>query len=68
MTLTPQQAIVFKRDLIIPNYVVAGLKEFGITALPEIKSLTVQYVNDSDDINIDWHYFTNWVAMGYSEH
>lgn len=52
----------------IPVTVLKTLKGFGITALPEIKDLTVQYITDSGDTVIDWHYFTNWVAMHSSDH
>ena len=56
-----------KEDIIIPQYVVSKMKELGITEIPKIKNLVVEYIEEAETLAIDWYYFNQWVAMGYSE-
>lgn len=57
-----------KEAIIIPPYVVSKMKELGITELPRIRNLVGEYMEEADTIAVDWYYFNQWVAMGYSEH
>ena len=59
---------VVKRDIVIPPYVLSKMKELGIEELPRIKNLIGQYVEEAGTPIIDWYYFNQWVAMGYSDH
>lgn len=59
---------VLKKDIRIPEYVMIKMQELGITELPKIKDLAAEYIVETDSLSIDWWYFTNWVAMGYSDH
>lgn len=57
-----------KQDLRIPDYVIIKMKELGIEELPSIKNLVVEYMLAAGDLVVDWYYFNQWVAMGYSDH
>lgn len=55
----------------IPDYVVGKMKYLGIEELPRIKNLAMEYIIESeveDYTKIDWYYFSQWVAMGNSDH
>lgn len=55
----------------VPEIVVAKMKYLGIESLPKIKNLAMEYIIESEveDLDhIDWYYFSQWVAMGNSDH
>jgi hypothetical protein len=55
----------------VPEIVVAKMKYLGIDSLPRIKNLAMEYIIESEveDLDqIDWYYFSQWVAMGNSDH
>jgi hypothetical protein len=55
----------------VPAYVVDKMKYLGIESLPTIKNLAMEYIIESeveDYSRIDWYYFSQWVAMGNSDH
>lgn len=55
----------------VPDYVVGKMKYLGIESLPKIKNLAMEYIIESEveDLDkIDWYYFSQWVAMGSSDH
>ena len=55
----------------IPDVVIGKMKYLGIESLPEIKNLAMEYIIESeveDYTKIDWYYFSQWVAMGNSDH
>lgn len=56
-----------KEEIIIPSYVVSKMKELGITEMPRIRNLVGEYIEEADTPAVDWYYFNQWVAMGYSE-
>ena len=55
----------------IPDVVIGKMKYLGIESLPQIKNLAMEYIIESeveDYTKIDWYYFSQWVAMGNSDH
>ena len=55
----------------VPEIVVAKMEYLGIESLPKIKNLVMEYIIESEveDLDkIDWYYFSQWVAMGNSDH
>ena len=55
----------------IPDVVIGKMKYLGIESLPQIKNLAMEYIIESeveDITKIDWYYFSQWVAMGNSDH
>lgn len=59
---------ILKRDLLIPKYIQAKLNDLGITELPAMKELVVEYIDDTSSIYIEWWDFHQWVMMNTSNH
>jgi len=59
---------LIKNEIDIPSYVVNKMQELGITEMPRIRNLVGEYMTEAGTIMVDWYYFNQWVAMGYSDH
>lgn len=59
---------LIKNEIDIPSYVVNKMQELGITEMSRIRNLVGEYMTEAGTIMVDWYYFNQWVAMGYSDH